>query len=85
MYSFDYTPSFDGNLPQVDHIFPQSELRKVEGGQPQNGVRQPLEVSRGRTQPARELRTSHQGRERYWRKVRHVARGNARETGQGVP
>jgi hypothetical protein len=30
MYSFNYTPSFDGNLPQVDHIFPQSELSKVK-------------------------------------------------------
>ena len=27
---FDYTPVFKGNLPQQDHIFPQSELRKIK-------------------------------------------------------
>jgi len=37
MYSFNYTPSYDGNLPQVDHIFPQSELRKVKIPNPQTG------------------------------------------------
>jgi hypothetical protein len=37
MYSFNYTPSFDGNLPQVDHIFPQSELRKVKVENPKTG------------------------------------------------
>jgi len=29
-YSFNYTPSYENNLPQVDHIFPQSALRKVK-------------------------------------------------------
>jgi hypothetical protein len=37
MYSFNYKPSFDGNLPQVDHIFPQSELRKVKIENPRTG------------------------------------------------
>ena len=27
---FNHTPSYDNNLPQVDHIFPQSALRKVK-------------------------------------------------------
>ncbi|MBK6432966.1 DUF262 domain-containing HNH endonuclease family protein [Candidatus Amarolinea dominans] len=27
---FHYTPAYDGNFPQVDHIFPQSALRKVK-------------------------------------------------------
>jgi hypothetical protein len=27
---FNYTPAFDSNFPQVDHIFPQSMLRKVK-------------------------------------------------------
>ena len=27
---FNYTPAFENNLPQVDHIFPQSVLRKVK-------------------------------------------------------
>lgn len=27
---FNYTPSFSKNMPQVDHIFPQSELRKIK-------------------------------------------------------
>lgn len=28
--NFNYTPAYDGNLPQIDHIFPQSRLRKVK-------------------------------------------------------
>jgi uncharacterized protein with ParB-like and HNH nuclease domain len=27
---FNYTPAYENNLPQVDHIFPQSALRKVK-------------------------------------------------------
>lgn len=37
MYTFNYTPAFDGNLPQVDHIFPQSALRKVKTANPKTG------------------------------------------------
>ena len=29
-YTFDYKPSFAGNRPHVDHIFPQSALKKVK-------------------------------------------------------
>jgi hypothetical protein len=36
-YSFDYTPAYDSNLPQVDHIFPQSLLRTVKVLNPDNG------------------------------------------------
>jgi hypothetical protein len=35
--SFNYTPSYDNNLPQVDHIFPQSLLRKVKTANPSTG------------------------------------------------
>jgi hypothetical protein len=34
---FNYTPAYNGNAPQVDHIFPQSELRKVKVINPQTG------------------------------------------------
>jgi hypothetical protein len=34
MYPFNYTPSYNGNMPEVDHIFPQSELRKVKVANP---------------------------------------------------
>ncbi|MHA7629636.1 DUF262 domain-containing protein [Corallococcus sp. M7] len=34
---FNYTPAFDNNLPQVDHIFPQSLLRKVKSKNPRTG------------------------------------------------
>lgn len=37
MYTFNYHPSYDGNLPQIDHIFPQSELRKVKMANPKTG------------------------------------------------
>ena len=36
-YSFNYTPSYDNNLPQIDHIFPQSLLRKVKMANPDSG------------------------------------------------
>lgn len=34
---FNYTPSYSSNLPQVDHIFPQSLLRKVKKANPNTG------------------------------------------------
>lgn len=36
-YSFDYTPAYENNLPQIDHIFPQSLLRKVKILNPNTG------------------------------------------------
>lgn len=36
-YSFNYTPSYEDNRPQVDHIFPQSQLRKVKMVNPDTG------------------------------------------------
>jgi hypothetical protein len=36
---FNYTPSYDNNLPQIDHIFPQSALRKVKVENPKTGNR----------------------------------------------
>jgi len=34
---FGYTPSYENNLPQVDHIFPQSILRQVKALNPETG------------------------------------------------
>lgn len=34
---FNYTPAYVGNFPQVDHIFPQSMLRKVKQANPSTG------------------------------------------------
>jgi len=34
---FNYTPSYENNLPQVDHVFPQSLLRKVKVRDPETG------------------------------------------------
>lgn len=34
---FDYQPAYTGNLPQVDHIFPQSLLRSVKDHNPETG------------------------------------------------
>jgi hypothetical protein len=34
---FNYTPAYESNLPQVDHIFPQSLLRKVKKANPSTG------------------------------------------------
>jgi Protein of unknown function DUF262/Protein of unknown function (DUF1524) len=35
--NFNFTPAYDNNLPQVDHIFPQSSLRKVKVENPKTG------------------------------------------------
>jgi hypothetical protein len=37
LYSFDYTPAYANKMPQVDHIFPQSLLRKVKLLNPNTG------------------------------------------------
>ena len=29
-YGFNFVPSFSGNSPQIDHIFPQSELKEIK-------------------------------------------------------
>lgn len=34
---FNYTPAYENNLPQIDHIFPQSALRKVKETNPRTG------------------------------------------------
>ena len=34
---FNYTPAFPGNLPQIDHIFPQSALKTVKVANPNTG------------------------------------------------
>ena len=34
---FNYTPAFASNLPQVDHVFPQSALKKVKAPNPDTG------------------------------------------------
>jgi len=34
---FNHTPAYENNLPQVDHIFPQSALRKVKIDNPKTG------------------------------------------------
>lgn len=36
---FNYTPAYENNLPQIDHIFPQSALRKVKMPNPRTGRR----------------------------------------------
>ena len=34
---FNYTPAYDNNLPQVDHIFPQSKLKEIKIMNPETG------------------------------------------------
>ena len=35
--SFNYTPAYKNNLPQIDHIFPQSALRRIKIPSPETG------------------------------------------------
>lgn len=37
-YGFDYHASYYGNKPQIDHIFPQSLLKKIKEKNPENGI-----------------------------------------------
>ena len=34
---FNYTPAYTNNLPQVDHIFPQSKLKEIKVVNPETG------------------------------------------------
>ncbi|MGQ0510471.1 MAG: GmrSD restriction endonuclease domain-containing protein [Betaproteobacteria bacterium] len=34
---FNHTPAYDNNLPQIDHVFPQSALRRVKAENPKTG------------------------------------------------
>ena len=34
---FNYTPAFDNNLPQVDHVFPRSRLKEIKVVNPETG------------------------------------------------
>lgn len=34
---FNYTPAYENNLPQVDHIFPQSKLKQIKVPNPETG------------------------------------------------
>ena len=36
---FNYTPAYDNNLPQVDHIFPRSRLKEIKIVNPETGRR----------------------------------------------
>lgn len=36
-YGFNYQPSYQGNQPQIDHIFPQSLLKRIKVVNPQTG------------------------------------------------
>ncbi|MCP9752339.1 DUF262 domain-containing protein [Ferruginibacter sp. HRS2-29] len=36
-YNFNYQPSYSQNKPQVDHIFPQSQLKKIKDENPSTG------------------------------------------------
>jgi uncharacterized protein with ParB-like and HNH nuclease domain len=34
---FNYTPAYSNNMPQIDHVFPQSLLKKVKAPNPETG------------------------------------------------
>lgn len=36
-YGYNYNPSFEGNKPQIDHIFPQSKLQSIKEINPKTG------------------------------------------------
>lgn len=36
-HGFDYTPAYENNLPQIDHIFPQSAMKQIKVEDPETG------------------------------------------------
>lgn len=46
-HDFNYTPAYENNLPQVDHIFPQSVLRKVKEVNPKTGKKDLVKYKEG--------------------------------------
>lgn len=44
---FNYTPAYENNMPQVDHIFPQSILRKVKVENPRTGRKDLMKYREG--------------------------------------
>ena len=71
---FNYTPAYKNNLPQVDHIFPQSLLRKVKKRNPSTGRADMMQYpERDRNQLANCMLLN-SARKRRWRQVRYSAR-----------
>ena len=48
---FDYNPSYENNLPQIDHIFPQSALRSIKIPNPDTGAKNILKYKNIRKKP----------------------------------
>ncbi|WP_299068142.1 HNH endonuclease family protein [uncultured Psychrobacter sp.] len=44
---FNYTPSFRNNMPQIDHIFPQSVLKSIKMVNPETGARSLMRYKAG--------------------------------------
>jgi hypothetical protein len=69
---FNYTPAYNGNMPQIDHIFPKSELRKVKTANPNTGrldvLRYP-EAARNQLANCMLLRASENGSGGKWNKL----------------
>ena len=42
---FNHTPAYDNNLPQIDHIFPKSALRKIKAENPNTGRKNMMKYS----------------------------------------
>ena len=85
MYPFNYTPSYNGNMPQVDHIFPQSELRKVKVANPKTTYFNLLKYHEAERNQLANCELLTQDRERFWWKVRQAAGRMARRQGPVVP
>jgi Protein of unknown function DUF262/Protein of unknown function (DUF1524) len=50
---FNFTPAYENNVPEVDHIFPQSELKKIKTENPKTGRKDLMKYrERDRTQLA---------------------------------
>jgi len=62
---FNYTPAYENNLPQIDHIFPQSLLRQVKTTNPSTGRMNMMRYHDTEEKPTRQLHAAHATRK--WR------------------
>ncbi len=81
---FNYTPAYDNNLPQVDHIFPQSALRKIKAVSPETGRLSIVKYKQIRA-TSWQLHVVDPGGERSRRQIRYPARSLVRRQAGKLP
>ncbi len=70
---FNYTPAYENNLPQVDHIFPAERIAEGEGAQSSDWPQGFDHIQGRRSEPTGQLHAADPAGERCRRQKRHAA------------